>query len=61
MLVPATTSSGSASCGPTPDRRRWRSLTSPQFWLNLQTHYDLDIARDRVAGQIEAITPLEVA
>lgn len=35
--------------------------TSPQFWLNLQTHYDLDQAEDRVAGQIEAITPLEVA
>lgn len=35
--------------------------TSAQFWLNLQTHYDLDVAQDRVAGQIEAITPLEVA
>src|SRR5690606_41935224 len=34
--------------------------TSAQFWLNLQTHYDLDVAQDRVAGQIEAITPLEV-
>lgn len=35
--------------------------TSAQFWLNLQTHYDLDVAQERVAGQIEAITPLEVA
>lgn len=35
--------------------------TSAQFWLNLQTHYDLDLAEDRVAVQIEAITPLEVA
>lgn len=35
--------------------------TSAQFWLNLQTHYDLDLAEDRVAAQIEAITPLEVA
>ena len=35
--------------------------TSAQFWLNLQTHYVLDVAQDRVAGQIEAITPLEVA
>jgi len=35
--------------------------TSAPFWLNLQTHYDLDVAQDRVAGQIEAITPLEVA
>ena len=34
---------------------------SAQFWLNLQTQYDLDLAEDRVAGQIEAITPLRVA
>ncbi|GAA5193826.1 hypothetical protein GCM10023346_19770 [Arthrobacter gyeryongensis] len=24
--------------------------TSAQFWLNLQTHYDLDVAEDRAAG-----------
>ncbi|MDQ0212803.1 addiction module antidote protein, HigA family [Arthrobacter sp. SRS-W-1-2016] len=35
--------------------------TSAQFWLNLQTHYDLDVAEDRAAGQIAAITPLKVA
>lgn len=35
--------------------------TSAQFWLNLQTHYDLDLAEDRVADQVAAITPLEVA
>lgn len=35
--------------------------TSAQFWLNLQTHHDLDLAEDRVASQIEAITPLQVA
>ena len=35
--------------------------TSAQFWLNLQTHYDLDLAEDRVAAQIEAINPLHVA
>lgn len=35
--------------------------TSAQFWLNLQTQYDLDLAEDRVAEQIEAITPLKVA
>ncbi|MBG0740335.1 HigA family addiction module antidote protein [Paeniglutamicibacter antarcticus] len=33
----------------------------PQFWLNLQTHYELELAEDRVAGQIAAITPLKVA
>ena len=35
--------------------------TSAQFWLNLQTHYDLDLAEDRVAGQLAAITPLRSA
>jgi antitoxin HigA-1 len=35
--------------------------TSPQFWLNLQTQYDLDLAEDRVSDQIAAITPLQIA
>lgn len=35
--------------------------TSAQFWLNLQTHYDLDLAEDRVEAQIAAIVPLQVA
>jgi addiction module HigA family antidote len=35
--------------------------TSAQFWLNLQTQYDLDLAEDRLAGQIDAITPVQVA
>lgn len=33
----------------------------PQFWLNLQSHYELVLAEDRVAEQIAAITPLKVA
>lgn len=35
--------------------------TSAQFWLNLQARYDLDLAEDRVADQIEAIKPMNVA
>lgn len=35
--------------------------TSAQFWLTLQTLYDIDLADDRVADQIAAITPLKVA
>lgn len=35
--------------------------TTAQFWLNLQAHYDLDVAEDRVSEQIDAITPLKVA
>lgn len=33
----------------------------PQFWLNLQTRYELEVAQDRVAEQVAAITPLKVA
>jgi addiction module HigA family antidote len=35
--------------------------TSAQFWLNLQTHYDLDLAEDRVSEQIASIEPLQTA
>lgn len=34
---------------------------SPQFWLNLQTQYELEVVEDRVSEQIAAITPLKVA
>lgn len=34
---------------------------SAQFWLNLQTQYDLDVAEDRLSMQIDVITPLRVA
>jgi addiction module HigA family antidote len=34
---------------------------SAQFWLNLQTRYDLDLAEDRVVEQIAGITPLHAA
>jgi addiction module HigA family antidote len=27
--------------------------TTPQFWLNIQTRYDLEITRKRLEGQIE--------
>lgn len=30
----------------------------PQFWLNLQSRYDLELAEDNVADGIEAIRPL---
>lgn len=33
----------------------------PQFWLNLQSRYDLEIAEDKVATEIAAIQPLHVA
>lgn len=33
----------------------------PQFWLNLQTRYELEVAQDRVADQVAAIAPLQTA
>jgi antitoxin HigA-1 len=27
--------------------------TSPEYWLNLQTKYDLEIAKQRMAGAVE--------
>ena len=35
--------------------------TTVQFWMNLQAYYELDLAEDRAAEQIAAITPLQVA
>ena len=35
--------------------------TSADFWINLQSRYELDRAEDLAGEQIAAITPLEVA
>lgn len=35
--------------------------TSAGFWINLQSHYELDRAEDAAGAQIAAITPLRVA
>ncbi|MDK8790625.1 HigA family addiction module antitoxin [Corynebacterium sp. MSK039] len=32
--------------------------TSPQFWLGLQTQYDLDVAEDKILAEIERIQPV---
>ena len=34
---------------------------SAEFWINLQSRYELDRADDLAGEQIAAITPLEVA
>ncbi len=31
--------------------------TSGSYWINLQSHYDLEMARDRVAKHVSQITP----
>src|SRR5215210_2485940 len=34
--------------------------TSPQFWLNLQAHYDLEVEEERVGASIErAVRPFD--
>ena len=32
---------------------------SPQFWLGLQTQYDLDVAEDKILSEIERIQPVQ--
>jgi len=34
--------------------------TSERFWLNLQSRYELEIERDRLAGTLDQIEPLVV-
>jgi addiction module HigA family antidote len=35
---------------------------SPQFWMGLQTQYDLDVAEDRLGRRLEReVRPLEMA
>lgn len=33
----------------------------PQFWLNLQSRYELELAEGRVADKVAEIKPLQVA
>ena len=35
--------------------------TSAEFWINLQSHYSLDVAEDLAGEQITAIRPLQSA
>lgn len=35
--------------------------TSVEFWLNLQSQYDADMARMSIAGDLEAIEPFAMA
>ena len=35
--------------------------TSAEFWINLQSHYELDCAEDLAGEQIAAIEPLQTA
>ena len=35
--------------------------TSAQFWINLQTHYDLEVERDSLGDALDAIRPLRTA
>lgn len=34
--------------------------TGPEFWLNLQQAYELDVARQEIGGGLEMITPYQV-
>lgn len=34
---------------------------SAQFWINLQSQYDLEVERDLIQDQVDAIQPLKTA
>lgn len=33
----------------------------PQFWINLQSHYDLEVEMDALGDALDAIQPLQTA
>lgn len=35
--------------------------TTAQFWINLQTHYDLEVEKDLIGDALSRITPLQPA
>lgn len=35
--------------------------TSAQFWLNLQDHFELEVQMDRIAPELDEISPLQSA
>ena len=35
--------------------------TSPQYWMNLQSHYELEVAQDALADSISKINPRTAA
>ncbi|NLA09683.1 MAG: addiction module antidote protein, HigA family, partial [Microbacteriaceae bacterium] len=35
--------------------------TSAAFWINLQSHYELDRAEDIAGDEISSISPLKIA
>ncbi|WP_029629478.1 HigA family addiction module antitoxin [Yaniella halotolerans] len=39
---------------------RYFGMTA-QFWINLQSHYDLEVEREAISDQLDEITPLRVA
>lgn len=32
--------------------------TTPQFWLNMQAQYELDVEQDRLGDALDSITPM---
>ncbi len=35
--------------------------TTPAFWMNMQTRYDLEVAQDELADAIKKIEPIDAA
>ncbi|MES0492180.1 MAG: HigA family addiction module antitoxin [Leptospirales bacterium] len=35
--------------------------TSPEFWMNLQLHYDMEEKRENLKKELELIIPMQIA
>jgi len=44
--------------GDTALRLARATQTTPEFWLNLQSLYDLEMAKDKLGNQLEKVTPV---
>lgn len=47
--------------GDTALRLARATITTPEFWLNLQALYDLETARDALGSRIEEVTPVAIS
>jgi hypothetical protein len=48
-------------CGRSVASRNGRHHTTDRFWLNLQSRYDLEVERGRLADTLDRIEPLATA
>ena len=57
-----STRSSTASDGSRPILHcAWAATLRPQFWINLQARYDLEVEKDALGDSLDSIQPLRTA